>query len=136
MKKSFLSIIVFALVFLGSCKSYKDLTILSDLQSQKEFLRNMPQDPPEYHIKKDDNLYVSILSQNPEMNLLYNPAMVQSGTGQSAGTQQMYGNLPSQYLNGYQVDHDGNINLPILGKIYVEGASIPIAESWEANRNR
>lgn len=102
--------------------------MLSDLESQKEFLRNMPQDPPVYNIKKDDNLYVSVLSQNPEMNLLYNPAMVQSGTSQS-GTQQMYGSLSSQYLNGYQVDQDGNISLPILGKISVEGVSIPVAES-------
>lgn len=120
-------------IFLGlissmSCKSYKDLTLLTDIQADQDFLRNMPQDAPVYHIKKDDNLYVSILSQNPEMNLLYNPAMAQT-TGYQTGTQQMYGDLASQYLNGYQVDQEGNIDLPILGKIFVEGASIPVAES-------
>jgi polysaccharide export outer membrane protein len=116
------------MILLGSCKSYKDLILVSDLESQEEVLSNMPKDPPVYHIKKNDNLYVSILSQNPEMNILYNPAMAQAG-GVQTGTQQMYGDLSSQYLNGYQVDENGNINLPILGKIDVEGTSIPVAES-------
>lgn len=111
-----------------SCKSYKDLIYLQDLEASEEFLRGLPKEAPEYRIKKDDNLYVSILSQNPEMNLLYNPALAQS-TGNQTGTQQMYGTLPIQYLNGYLVDEQGNINLPILGKINVEGATIPVAES-------
>lgn len=111
-----------------SCKSHKDLIYLQDLESSKEFLRGLPKEAPEYHIKKDDNLYVSILSQNPEMNLLYNPAMAQA-TGNQTGTQQMYGTLSIQYLNGYLVDEQGNISLPILGKIHVEGATVQQAES-------
>jgi polysaccharide export outer membrane protein len=73
---------------------------------------------PEYVIKSSDNLFVSIKSLNPEVNQLYNPA--QSISGQQ-GSQQLYSQLPDQYLNGYLVDSNGNIALPILGNIGVAG---------------
>jgi polysaccharide export outer membrane protein len=55
---------------------------------------------------------------NPEISQLYNPA--QSIGGQQ-GTQNLYSQLPDQYLNGYQVDLNGNISLPIIGNIGVAG---------------
>jgi polysaccharide export outer membrane protein len=73
---------------------------------------------PEYRIKTNDNLFVSIKSMNPEISQLYNPA--QSIGGQQ-GTQNLYSQLPDQYLNGYQVDLNGNISLPIIGNIGVAG---------------
>jgi polysaccharide export outer membrane protein len=103
--------------------------MFSDLTNTRDFMKGYPIEPPEYHIKKLDNLYVSILSQNPEMNLLFNPAMGQMGGTTGGGTNQMYGNLESQYINGYQVDLNGNITLPFLGTIKVEGATIQAAES-------
>ncbi len=120
-------IILIGFVFLTSCKSYKDLVLLDDLKEEQSFLNDQPPYTPDYIVKKGDNLYVSILSQNPEMNLLYNPAS--QNNGGETGTQQMYGSLASQYINGYLVDKGGNISLPILGKIHVEGVSIPIVES-------
>jgi len=101
--------------------------MLDDLRDSRDFLKGFPISPPEYQIKKLDNLYVSILTQDPEMNLLYNPAMGQLGP--QGGTFQMYGDLTSQNLNGYQVDLNGNVNLPFLGAVKVEGATIPAAEA-------
>lgn len=112
---------------LFSCKSYKDLTYLQDVGENEDFLRAMPKEAPPYLIRPNDNLFVSILTQNPEMNMLYNPAMPQT-TSTQAGTQQMYGELTSQYLNGYPVDLDGYIMLPVLGKINVESKTLPEAE--------
>jgi polysaccharide biosynthesis/export protein len=131
MKRNVLSVVLlFSLPFFLSCKSYKDLILFSDLTNNRDLLQGYPINPPEYQIKKQDNLYVSILSQNPEMNLLFNPAMGQIGsTSAATGTGQMYGELSSQYINGYQVDQKGNINLPFLGAINVEGATIQAAEA-------
>lgn len=120
--------IIVGLVSFTSCKSYKDLVILDDLQDEQSFLTDQPPYTPDYIVKKGDNLYVSILSMNTEMNQLYNPAVAQS-SGQETGTQIMYGSLASQFINGYLVDKGGNISLPIIGKIHVEGVSIPIVES-------
>ncbi len=129
MNNKIISFILFCTVpAILSCKSYKELTMFTDISSNRDFLQGYPISPPEYQIKRLDNLYVSILSQNPEMNLLFNPAMGQTGST-STSTTQMYGELSSQYINGYQVDLKGNINLPFLGAINVEGATIQAAEA-------
>jgi polysaccharide export outer membrane protein len=78
----------------------------------------MPVEKPDYRIRPNDNLYVNIKSTNPEVNSLFN---LQGESGYSATTYQMYGQLSVQYLNGYLVDPDGTINLPIMGKIQVAG---------------
>ena len=101
---------------------------MKDVEAGQRVLNTAPQEAPEYHIRMKDNLYVSILSQNPEMNLLYNPALAQN-TGTQTSTQQMYGSLSNQYLNGYEVDVDGFITLPVLGKIRVEGLTTTAAET-------
>ncbi|NJN24881.1 MAG: sugar transporter [Cyclobacteriaceae bacterium] len=122
-----LLLLLIALSTFFSCKSYRDFTYLQDVGEGEDFLRSLPKEPPPYLIRPNDNLYVSILTQNPEMNMLYNPATPQT-TNAQAGTQQMYGELTSQYLNGYPVDKEGYIVLPVLGKINVEGMTLQDAE--------
>ncbi|NOU59289.1 sugar transporter [Marinifilum sp. JC070] len=108
-------IIVMGLI---SCRSNQDLVYMQDVDAEvlaPEFVTKVP----EYLIKTNDNLYVSIKSMNPEINQLYNPAQ---SIGQQ-GTQNLYSQLPDQYLNGYQVDSNGNISLPIIGNVGVAGLS-------------
>ncbi len=126
-KKIYYLSLLLGFLLLSSCKSYKDLIYMKDVGTGQDFLRAVPQEVPEYHIRTSDNLYVSILSQNPEMNQLYNPALAQN-SGNQTGTQQMYGELSSQFLNGYQVDLGGYITLPVLGKIRVDGLTPAEAE--------
>jgi polysaccharide export outer membrane protein len=112
-------------IALFSCKTSEDMAYLKDM-SDKELQDHIPQKPVEYRIKKDDNLYVKILTTNPEVNMLFS----QSQSMQSAiGTQQMYGDLTSQFLNGNIVDQNGEITLPILGNIRLEGLTIPEAQA-------
>jgi polysaccharide export outer membrane protein len=85
-------------------------------------------EPPEYLIKPDDNLFIDIQSQNPEVDALFTPTR-----SSMYGTQSNYGDLPGQYLNGYQVDGKGMIHLPVIGEISVadkteEGAKIAIKQ--------
>jgi len=91
----------------------------------------LPQEKPDYIIKPDDNLYVNIKSTNPEVNSLFN---LGESRGPSATTYQMFGQLALQYLNGYQVDPDGTINLPIMGKIKVSGLTPKEAEKHVQQR--
>jgi polysaccharide export outer membrane protein len=88
-------------------------------------MQNLPQEEVQqkvlfstigYRLRESDNLYIQVNSINPEVNQFFNPS---SGTGISAGTAQQYGTLAAQYINGYQVDQDGYIELPIIGKIQV-----------------
>jgi polysaccharide biosynthesis/export protein len=115
--------LVFMLSF-NSCRSTKDINILQDL-SHNEMLKGIPTQAPEYLIEPNDNLFVEIMSINPEVNQLFSPSR---GSGYQASTEQMYGQLSSQYLNGYQVDNQGMILLPLLGKISVVGMTIEKAQ--------
>ncbi|WP_421918797.1 polysaccharide biosynthesis/export family protein [Marinifilum sp.] len=102
-----------------SCRSNEDLIYMQDVEAEvltPDFVTKVP----EYIIKTNDNLFVSIKSTNPEINKLYNPAQAVGG---QQGALNLYSQLPDQYLNGYQVDSNGNISLPNLGKVGVAGLS-------------
>lgn len=118
MQKKYLFLMSLVIVMsIISCRSKKDLIYLQDVEAEilaPEFVTTVP----EYRIKTNDNLFVSIKSLNPEVNQLYNPAQTLSG---QQGSQQLYSQLSDQYLNGYLVDSKGNISLPILGNVGIAG---------------
>ncbi len=107
-----------------ACKSKKQFTYMKDFQN-KHLYENIPVLETQYKINKDDNLYVDVHTMNVEVSSLFN---VSTGSGMGAGTQQNFGELPSQYLNGYQVDSNGEINMPVIGKIKVLGETIEEAQ--------
>jgi polysaccharide export outer membrane protein len=73
-----------------------------------------------YKVKPQDNLFVSVLSSNPDMNRIYNPA--QAGATQS--TNNTYEGETNKSIYGYVVDNNGNIQLPMLGTFYVQGKTL------------
>lgn len=123
-------ILLFFFVSLFSCKSYKSLTYFVDEAAAEAKLYHQIDKPQDYIIKTNDNLYVSILSLNPELNAIYNPAVPSNiGMGTGGGTETNYGRPSGQYLNGYMVNKDGFIELPIIGEILVDGLTLGEAES-------
>ncbi|MFC0875459.1 polysaccharide biosynthesis/export family protein [Saccharicrinis sp. FJH2] len=109
------------LVLVCSCRNVKNITYFQDI-SDNQLIASSISHTPTYKLRGNDNLYVSIKTVDPEVNQLFSPAG-QVG-GYMTGTQQMYGDQVSQYINGYQVDSLGNITLPILGKIKISGLTI------------
>ncbi|MBI9057186.1 MAG: polysaccharide export protein [Labilibaculum sp.] len=108
-----------------SCRSKKELVYLQDVEAEilaPEYGTKIP----DYRIRTNDNLFVSIKSLNPEVNQLYNPAQ---STGGQQGSQQLYSQQSDQYLNGYLVDSKGNISLPILGSVGIAGLTQAEAQS-------
>jgi polysaccharide export outer membrane protein len=125
MHKKIILITLLIAALLYSCKTSEDLTYLKDMNDQ-ELQDYLPKKPVDYRIKQNDNLYVKILTMNQEVNMLFS----QSQSLQSnIGTQQMYGDPTSQFLNGNIVDQNGEVTLPILGKIKVEGFTISEAQN-------
>ena len=122
-KLNYVLLAISVILIVSSCRSYKEITLLRDAGEDGTGQYLLPPDPPDYEIKEKDNLYVSILSIDPELNRIYNPAMGQAG-GATSSTEQTYGSPTAQYLNGYQVDREGNIQLPVLGHINVLGMTI------------
>jgi polysaccharide biosynthesis/export protein len=116
MRKSIISIagLIFILLYFSSCRSTRDMKFFKNL-SNNELVQATGQ-APVYKIKTDDNLYIDIQSTNPELDKLFSS---EKSNGFNGGTQSNYGDLTSQYINGYQVNTKGTITLPIMGQIEV-----------------
>lgn len=122
----FLFIIVLIAFIQTSCRTTKDITMFQDLKG-KRAMNNILSDPPVHRIKPYDNLYVSVLTLDSEVNQIFNPSM--TGNNYSSGTSHMYGTPVGQYINGYRVTADGNVDLPILGKLKLAGMTLEEAEA-------
>jgi polysaccharide export outer membrane protein len=121
--RSSLLVFLCALCFIAaltSCTSAKQLTYLHDV-TPNQTIKGAPKPPPVYKIRVGDNLFVSINAQDAEMNKLIDPS-----TG--AQNNLTFEGGASKTLNGNIVHVDGTIQLPLLGKVPVEGKSISEAE--------
>jgi polysaccharide export outer membrane protein len=123
MKNYFKLILIISLATIYSCRSNKDLIYLNDA-ANNGIIKGLP---TEYILKTGDILYVSIKSMNPEVNILFNP---ESNMETNQGQGYLKYTTPSgSYLYGFEVDNEGNIKLPMLGKIKVSGILISQVEA-------
>ncbi len=103
---------------LFSCRSSKELIYMTDV-TNNETINRLPVHEIEHVVKTGDILYVSIKSINPDVNQVFNPeSNMEANTGSGY---QKYTNPGGAYLYGYEVDADGYIKLPNLGKVKVGG---------------
>jgi polysaccharide export outer membrane protein len=117
----FTILVIFITLCFTSCRSAKDFTLFQDLLKNQQ-IANYSGNVEEYKVRPYDNLYINIKTLNPDVNKLFDAS--ESTTSYSAGTQQMYGDYVSQYINGYQVDSMGKISLPIIGNLGVAGLTL------------
>lgn len=118
--------VVLAILLLASCTSQKNLIYFQndDLKSDNQpdtmlykYENGYTNSSPEYKLQPHDMIYVQIYSSLDNAS----SALFQSTT-QSGNTTQATDN--TLYLTSYEVDNDGNIDLPTIGKINVLGMSI------------
>ncbi len=109
-------------VIFASCNTRKNMEYLRDLGDQVT-LQGLPAPPKEVQIKPNDNLYVSVKTINPEVNELFSSS---SGEGASGPR---YESLAGQHVYGYQVDPQGDIMLPVIGKVNVAGLTLTQAQA-------
>ncbi|MCB2197688.1 MAG: polysaccharide biosynthesis/export family protein [Bacteroidetes bacterium] len=118
MKPKYLQILLFSFsigILLSSCNSYEKLTYLQDLEETRQddiYEKNKPG----YKIQAGDLLYVQIITENQEINELFNPMLSQTSSQ----------NLrpESMFYTGYLVSDSGFIQMPLLEKIRVSGLNI------------
>ena len=105
---------------LYSCRSSEELIYLRDA-ANNEFIKGLQ---TEYILKPGDIMYVSIKSMNPEVNILFNPeSNMEANAGQSF---QKFTTPSGAYLYGFELDNEGHIKLPMLGKIKISG--VPLSQ--------
>jgi len=119
---------LFCLPLLLSCISNRKVTYLQNIKNEQALLPDslIRFSISNYVIKYKDILDVKIKTTVPEMNVLFgleDPASKAAQLGSS--------NLPQgdiYYMNGYNVDSNGQIKLPFIGKVKLAGLSTDEAE--------
>ncbi|MFZ2340214.1 MAG: polysaccharide biosynthesis/export family protein [Bacteroidales bacterium] len=116
-----LSILAVCLIMiLGSCVTRGKMTYLQySGTSAHDDLRiednRISVTPSEYKILPYDNLYIRVITPDPQWSVLFNTMPVGAGgavTEESAG------------LFGYSVDTEGQIEIPFVGKVEVGGKTL------------
>ncbi|RZK48101.1 MAG: polysaccharide export protein [Pedobacter sp.] len=109
LKKLYLLLFV---ALISSCGvKYETVPYFTDLPAGEDVEENI-MNKSVIKIQKDDVLSIIATSPNAEANAIFNTANATSiGSGQSAGAA----------VNGFLVDNNGNVNVPYLGAVKVEG---------------
>ncbi len=101
------------LVSISSCTSRKKILYFQDRLEQEDSTLIYHPEEKEHRISVGDILYISINSMNKELT-----EMFKKGT-ESYSSYSMWSNPGNIYINGYSVDYNGDIHIPIIGKINV-----------------
>ena len=109
------------LLLLTSCTTPRTLGYLLDMEYNKDY----PARPaPELKIQPEDRLNIQVLSDNPQLSAPFNTLL----TLRDLANQQS-----QQPVLTYLVDGEGNINFPVLGKLHIEGMTLPEVEKMIAD---
>jgi len=112
-KSKYLLLLSLIILVLASCTSKKQMTYMRNLgQTEEAFDIKAPR----YRVQRQDILYINIKSINSELNALFQSQPMEG--------KQMFQNETSLYINGYVVDDSGNVEMPLLGQIPVEGLTL------------
>lgn len=115
MKKIFLLFLI--AVTTVSCVPRKKLTYLQDKSETKiDSISFTELDRERYIVQVNDIINVTVKSYSEELSQLFN-VNDQSRLNQAGGDLIFY-------LNGYSVSDEGEINMPVLGKVYVLGKNL------------
>ncbi len=116
-----ISLLLLSIILLqNSCVTHKKLTYLKFAEdsdrtgiSESDILLHVT--PGTYRIMPFDNLFIRVITPDPQWSTLFNIMPVGAG---GAVTQE------SASLMGYPVDNDGNIEIPFVGKVHANGKTL------------
>ena len=112
------SLILLLLITTAGCVPYKESALLQDTNKNGEsFVRK----EFEYTLNSGDQLYVEIKTLDEKMNAILSNGVGQNGMGQQAGNSLL---SPMLYLQSYSIDSEGDVNLPFIGSVNVQGKSL------------
>lgn len=108
---------ILTIAIFSSCSSIKNVKYFKDIPNNKleTVLQNVPY--TDLKIQPDDIISVNIQTIDPAATQVLNLGNLQNAAIGSTSA----GSTGGQNVSGYLVDHNGNIELPILGMIKVGG---------------
>jgi len=112
-------LLVFAVLMVCSCGSYKRLAYLQDMDALTTYDVTRRPDP---RIARGDKLTITVSSSQPVLAAPFN-AVATSATYDAVTEKSSYTSAGDDEA-GYLVDQQGYIVFPVLGSIYVEGMTL------------
>jgi len=113
-------IFIVSLALLASCVSQKQVKYFQRLQKDDTTSTFATKPGVDYKIQPKDNIYIKIYSLDEKTYSFFNKS------GSTAYND--YVNDPAIYLNSYSVSTEGNIEFPIIGKVYIKDLTIDQAK--------
>ena len=110
-----LLVLFLAATFLTSCIPLRKQKYMAEIGADTVALHQFTFTTPANLVKAGDYLYIQILTLDPKSTSLFSsqsPTMTQTTTDQSV------------YLSSYEVEPDGMIEFPFLGRVAVAGLTI------------
>ena len=104
-------------VLMTSCIPQKKIKYLQKLQEKDTTAFNARKRNADYKIQVKDNLYIRVFALDEKAFFFFNKQSTTSSYNDFA-------NDASIYLNSYSVFSDGNIDFPIVGKVYVKDLTV------------
>jgi polysaccharide biosynthesis/export protein len=120
MQKIFIYIVI--LIFVTSCYSNKELIYLQDETYSNKIPKPIENQRPIYKIHANDVLHIDIKTPDAETTALFSLQDQNRGGGFNASPAMFY-------IRGYSVDDEGNVALPLIGKVPVAELSIQEVKS-------
>lgn len=98
-------------LFLASCTTPKKIAYFQDLQPG--ISANKITVSPEITLKPKDKMSIVVSAQDQRLTTLFNLPILSQSIGESYSA--------ARGMSGYTVDNEGNIDFPVIGKLYVQG---------------
>jgi polysaccharide export outer membrane protein len=113
--------LVLMLALLSGCYSSKELIYLQSEEFNTEYPTLIKNKRPEYRLQVNDVLQIDVRNPDPTTT-----AMFSKNEGNVAN-----GNVNNAFLflSGYSIGDQGHINIPIVGKVKVDGLTVNEAET-------
>ncbi|WP_026956890.1 polysaccharide biosynthesis/export family protein [Algoriphagus vanfongensis] len=92
----------------------------------KESSVKYPYQPEEYLLQVNDIIEVNIKTTDPDLNRLLSSTFNDQNGNQMAGGGQSAGDV--FFMNGYSLDEQGQIELPLIGEVKLDGMTIDEAK--------
>lgn len=98
----------------------RNIVYFSDLPKDKPIITEPIQPDKGPAIKPEDLLSISVMTLNPESNMLFNTGVMMS-VGSNSGMRQQQQGGNNDATQGYLVDDQGYIEFPVLGRVKLAG---------------
>ena len=117
-KVFYILLIVASLVTLSSCGSSKEVVYFQDLRPGETEIK-LPE-VKAITVRQEDKISIIVNSRDPQLTDLFNLPIMSRQLGQSLRSGGN-SNGANQGVSAYTVDTNGEIDFPVLGKLYVAG---------------